>query len=309
MKNIFEEHLYKTMQKNKKVVSIFADSDFAYYEEFEREFRGRYFNFGIAESNAVAAAAGMAKASQGDIIPIIYTAGAFLAYRAYEFIRNNICLLNLNVKIVGMGSGLKINNFGPTHHTTEDIALLRSLPNMCILSPASPNEVAPIVDKALSYEGPVYIRLGKAFETEIYDRTPSFSIGKSNLIQSGKDLTIVSTGSIISNVIEATQLIEKKGYGVDIINMSTIKPIDAGAIIKSANKTGCVVVVEEHQKMGGLGGAVSEVLCANGIGVKFESVGLNDKFCCAYGWHKDLLDDSGLSSLDIFNACINVLNK
>jgi transketolase len=297
------------MKTNMKIIVFFADGDYEKYDDLKKDFSGRYFDFGIAESNMVAAAAGMAKASEGLIIPIVYAAGAFLSYRAYEFIRDNVCLPNLNVKIVGMGSGMKLNNFGPTHHTTEDIAILRVLPNLCLLSPASPKEVPIIFDKCLAHNGPVYIRLGKAFETEIYDNVPDFVIGKSTMLQSGKDITIISTGSIISNVIEAANILQKDGFSSEIINMTTIKPIDTESIINSARRTGRVVTVEEHQVIGGLGSAVSEVLCSNSIPVVFEAVGLKDAFCTSYGWHKDLLEASGLSTKSIFETCKELLIK
>jgi transketolase len=307
MKNTFEEHLYTMMKKNNKIVAFFADSDFGKYEEFKRDFPDRFFNFGIAEENMVAAAAGMAKSSAGEIIPVVYTVGAFLAYRAYEFIRDNVCIQKLNVKFVGMGTGVKINNFGPTHHSTEDIAVLRVLPNLVLASPASPKEVPVMLEKCIEYCGAVYIRLGKAFETEIYENIPDFEIGKSTLIQAGDDITIITTGSIISNAIEAAKLLKKEGIAAEIINMTTIKPIDADKIIESARKTGRVVTVEEHQIIGGLGGAVSEVLCSSNTPVAFERIGFNDTFCTQYGWHKDLLQAYGLSSEDIFKSCENIL--
>ena len=309
MKEIFEEHLYNSMKNDHRIVAFFADSDFSKYEELKSEFPDRFFNFGITECNTVAAAAGMAKSSEGNVIPVVYTAGAFIVYRAYEFVRNDVCIHNLNVKFVGMGSGLKINNFGPTHHTTEDIAVLRVLPNMCILLPASPKEVPVIFDSCLKHIGPTYIRLGKAFEEEIYSSTPEFEIGKSTLLRSGKDITIISTGSIISNAIAAADMLAKDGYNAEIINMTSLKPIDSDRIIKSAKKTGKIVTVEEHQIVGGLGGAVSEILCSNSISACFERVGLKDEFCTKYGWHRDLLEIVGLSTEDILSACRRVISR
>lgn len=309
MKNTFENCLHHQMKNNKKIVAFFADSDFELYETFKKDYPGRFFNFGIAESNMVAAAAGMAKSSMGELIPVVYTVGAFLAYRTYEFIRNNVCIQKLNVKFVGMGAGVKINNFGPTHHATEDIAILRVLPNLTLLSPASPKEVQVIFEKSLEYNSATYIRLGKAFETEIYENDPNFEIGKSTLIRSGNDITIISTGSIISNVIKAANRLNAEGIMTDIINMTSIKPIDDEAIIRSAKKTGRVVTVEEHQIIGGLGSAVSEVLCSHSILATFVRIGFRDTFCLEYGWHRDLLEAHGLSSKDIFNVCKNIFRK
>jgi transketolase len=309
MKNTFEECLYKQMKNNKKIVAFFADSDFGLYENFKTEYPDRFFNFGIAETNMVAAAAGMAKSSGGELIPVVYTVSAFLAYRAYEFIRNDVCIQKLNVKFVGMGSGVKINNFGPTHHTTEDIACLRVLPNLTLLSPASPKEVPIIFEKSLEYNGATYIRLGKAFESEIYETEPNFEIGKSMVIQSGDDITLISTGSIISNVIDAANRLKEEGITAEIINMTTIKPIDAEKIISSIKKTRRVVTVEEHQIIGGLGSAVSEVLCSNNVSVAFEMMGFKDRFCTEYGWHRDLLEAHNLTSEDIFNVCRGIMGN
>ncbi|MDR1801986.1 MAG: transketolase family protein [Treponema sp.] len=309
MKNTFEKCLCEQMKINKRIVSFFADSDFGFYEELKKDCPDRFFNFGIAESNMVAAAAGMAQsAGRGGVIPVVYTVGAFLTYRAYEFIRT-VCIQKLNVKLVGMGAGVKINNFGPTHHATEDIAILRVLPNLVLLSPASPKEAAVIFEKSLEYDSAVYIRLGKAFETEIYNDTPNFEIGKSTLIQAGDDITIISTGSIISNVLDAAAHLKEEGINADIINMTTLKPIDEEGIIRSAQKTGRVVTVEEHQIIGGPGSAVSEVLCSNHIRASFERLGFRDTFCTEYGWHRDLLEFYGMSPSSIFNVCKNLLSQ
>jgi len=308
MKSTFEKCLHKRMKEDNRTVAFFADSPFDLYDDFYRDCPDRFFNFGIAESNMVAAAGGLAKSSGGKLIPIVYTFGAFLTYRVHEFIRNDICMPKLNVKLVGFASGVKNNNLGPTHHATEDIAILRALPNLAVLSPASPKEVPAIFEKCLEYDGAVYIRLGKAFETEIYETIPDFEIGKSTIIQSGNDITLISTGSIISNVIEAAARLKEDGVTADIINMTSLKPIDEEAIIRSAKKTGRVVTVEEHQIIGGLGSAVSEVLCSNGVHAAFERIGFKDTFCTEYGWHRDLLEFYGMSSSDIFNTSKKLLS-
>ena len=309
MKKEFEECFYEHMGNNERIVAFFADSPFDRIEDLKKEFPNRVFNFGIAESNMVAAAAGMARASGGELIPVVYTIGSFLTYRAYEFIRNDVCVQKVNVKLVGNCSGVKNNILGPTHHTTEDFAVLRALPNLAILSPASPKEVAPAFEKCLEYDGAIYFRLGKAFETEIYDSAPKFEIGKSTLLQSGNDLTIISTGNIITCALEAVAILKKEGITVDVINMSTIKPIDAEGIIASAQKTGRVVTVEEHQIIGGLGSVVSEVLIENNVHASLERIGFRDTFCTEYGWHKDLLEFYGMSPDGIANVCMHLLKN
>jgi transketolase len=307
MKKTFEETLHRLMKENYKIIALVADSGPGEkYKEIERDYPGRLIEFGIAECNMVAAAAGLAKEG---FIPIVYTLGSFLAFRAYEFIRNDICFQERNVKIVGLSSGVIMNVHGPTHHTTEDIAALRALPNLTLLSPASPKEVPVIIEKSIEHIGPVYVRLGKAFETEIYETAPDFEIGKSNLIQSGDDITIIATGSIIADAIEAAKMLKEQGVNAEIINMSTIKPLDSEAIIRSARKTGRVVTVEEHQINGGLGGAVSEVLCSAGVCAIFDRIGFNDVFCTGYARHKELKKMNDLSPEHIAEVCKKTLEE
>ena len=297
MKKAFETSLNHLMSLDKRYVLLLADSDFEQYEVIKTNYESRCINFGIAECNMVAAAAALAK---DGMIPIIYTVGAFIAYRAFEFIRDDVCLQNLNVKIVGMGQGVKINNFGPTHHSTEDIAVLRVLPNLTIVSPASPLEVVPAFEMSLAHKGPVYIRLGKAFETEIYEESPKFEVGKWNVLKSGTEVTLIGTGNIISNLLNVAEKLGELGIDAEVLNASTIKPLDKECLIKSARKTGKIVTVEEHQINGGLGGAVSEVIATNDVNAKMEIIGFNDTFCLTYGWHSDLLEAYGLSTEQIF---------
>ncbi len=297
MKKTFESTLNNLLSLDARYVLILADSDFEQYELVKTNYGNRCVNFGIAECNMVTAAAALAK---DGMIPIVYTVGAFLAYRAFESIRDDVCLQNLNVKIIAMGQGVKINNFGPTHHSTEDIAVLRVLPNLTIVSPASPFEVIPAFEAALSHKGPIYFRLGKAFEDEIYVEKPVFQIGKWSVLQSGTDLTLISTGNILSSVMNAAKRLNEIGIDTEVINASTLKPLDKECLIRSARKTGRIVTVEEHQISGGLGGAVSEVLVTNGVNVKMDMIGFDDTFCKTYGWYRDLLEAHGLSELQLF---------
>lgn len=298
MKKTFEASLLSLMEQNERIVLLTADEQSPELTAIREKFPKRCFSFGIAECNMVGAAAGLSRAG---FVPLVYTMASFLSFRAAEFIRCDICLNNFKVILVAYSSGVKNNSYGPTHHLTEDIAAMRVLPNLTVLSPASPLEVVPALEAAIAHSGPVYYRLGKAFETEIYTGMPHFEIGKSTPIRKGDDLTIIATGNIIANAIEAADMLEKElGISADIINMSTIKPIDKAAILNSAAKTHRVVTVEEHQVNGGLGGAVSEVLATNAINAKLDIIGFNDTFCMTYGWHRDLLEAYELSAVQIF---------
>lgn len=302
MRKTYEQAIFEIVRENKKVIALVADSSSGKYEDMEKHFPNQIINFGIAESNMIAAGCGLA--AEG-FIPVIYALNNFLVYRAYEFIRNDACLQNRNIKFVGLGCGVVANTLGPTHHTTEDIACLRVLPNLTILSPASPKEVVPVLKKAIAYEGPVYIRLGKAFEREIYENESPFEIGKANIIRTGNDVTVFATGSVIGDVIEAADLAKAQGVSVEIVNISTIKPIDTDTILNAAVKTKKVVTVEEHQIAGGLGGIICEVLSGVPERIYIKTMGFHDVFCNDYGWHQDLKKMYGLSPQDIYEEIIH----
>lgn len=301
MRKTYENSIYELMKRNEKIVALVADSGLGKYEDIEKEFPDRLFNFGIAESNMIAAGAAMAKEG---FIPVIYALNNFMVYRAYEFIRNDVCLQNRNVKFVGLGAGVVANTLGPTHHTTEDISCLRVLPNMTLVSPALPKEVPVVLEKSVDFTGPVYIRLGKAFEREIYENDLPFEIGKSTVLTEGNDLTVIATGSITADALEAVNKLKEKGVNAELINASTIKPFDEETLLKSAKKTKKVVSVEEHQVTGGLGAAVAETLCKAGIGAKLDIIGFENTFCSDYGWHQDLKRMYGMSPDHIFNRCL-----
>lgn len=304
MRKKYEHAIYDLMGKNEKIIALVADSASGKYEMIEKDYPDRIINFGIAEQNMVAASCALAKEGW---IPILYALNNFLVYRAYEFIRNDVCLQNRNVKMVGLGCGVVANTLGPTHHTTEDIACLRVLPGLTLLSPASPKEVPIVLEKAVAYKGPVYIRLGKAFEREIYDDASPFEIGKANIICTGNELTIFATGSIVADVKEAVDKANREGYSIELVNVSTIKPLDVQTILKEAKKTRKVITVEEHSIIGGLGSAVSEILCGKITLEFFHMIGFHDTFCNDYGWHQDLKRMYGLSPEEIYKNIISPL--
>ena len=213
--------------------------------------------------------------------------------RAYEFIRNDICLQNQNVKIVGTGAGEVYSALGPTHHSTEDLGGLRALPNLAILCPASPMEVKKATLAAYEHEGPMYLRLGTNREPEIYQEDYLYEIGKVITLRDGKDVTIIGTGSILKDVLGIAERLSESGISARVINIHTIKPIDKDIIIKSAQETGKVATVEDHNIIGGIGSAVSEVLAEAGIGVKFKRFGLQG-FSKGYGTYDQVKKMNGI---------------
>lgn len=306
MKLKYAEFIYSYMKKNNSVLSLVVDSANEEFDKVKQEMPERLIECGVAEGNAIGVAAGLAASGA---IPVIYGMGAFLVYRALEFIRDDICLQNLNVKIVGSGGGVGYNNLGPTHHTTEDISVLRSLPNLVILSPASPMEVIPIMQMAMEIDGPVYVRFGKAYEEEIYHDEPKLTFRRLNVLKTGTDVTIICTGSIIADALHAATQLEKDGIKSEVISMNTLKPIDEEGIIRAVSKTRNVVTVEEHSVIGGLGTIISEVIALHNIECRIATIGFRDVFCTDYGWRQDLRKLYGISKEEIVNKVESLLRS
>lgn len=303
MRNAYIKTLYELAKEDVNVLGINADNGAIVYDAFRRDFPKQYMNFGIAEANMVAAAAGMA--SQGKI-PFIYTIGAFLVYRAMEFIRNDVCYQKQNVKIVGIGSGCAYANLGPTHQTTEDISVLRAMPGLTIFCPASPLEAQKATRAAYELDGPVYLRLGRNGEPEIYEKDYDFVPGKGIMLRDGKDVTIIGTGGILLDVLEAADMLEKDGFSVRVINIHTIKPLDEEIIQKAAEETKAIVTVEEHSIYGGLGGAVAEVLAEYGGNVRFRRIGLKG-FVEGYGDPESVKKMNGIDNEAIKMVVLELL--
>ncbi|MDR1160327.1 MAG: transketolase [Syntrophomonadaceae bacterium] len=292
MRVAYAKALAEMMDKNNNIIALVADNTLSLWNEIIHNNGDRFFDFGICEANIVGISAGLADCGK---IPFVYIMSPFLAYRAYEFIRDDVCFQNMNVKLVGNASGISNNNFGPTHHTTEDIAALRAIPNLTILSPATPEEAYQSAFAAAAYTGPVYIRLGKINEKEFYGKDYKFQIGKGVTMREGTDITVISTGSVLCEVFDADEILRTENINLNIINMPTIKPLDEQIIIAAAAKTGRIITLEEHSVYGGLGGAVAEVLAKNKLATDLKIIGL-EGFAQRYGWHQDIKKINGLSS-------------
>lgn len=297
MQRVYATTLYDIIKGDKNVVSCLSDSGTDYDELIAREFPKQVVNFGISENNQLAAAAGMAANGK---IPFVYTTSAFIAYRSYEFLRDDICLQNRNVKLIGMGTGVSWSTLGATHHTTEDIGLLRALPNLTVLTPASPKELRAAVIAAYKHKGPVYIRMGMSGEQEIYSEECNFKIGKNVEFKDGKDIAVFSTGSIISEVLKAAELLENDGITVKIINVHTLKPLDSSAVTEECKSHNLIVTVEEHSTINGLGTAVADTAVENGIFINLLKIGLNDCFAAGFGKKSDVLKLNKLDAESIY---------
>ena len=274
---------------------MLADNGLIVYDDFRRDFSDRYFNFGIAEENMVAAAAGMASCG---LIPYCYTINAFLAYRSYEFIRDDVCFQNQNVKIVGIGTGLAYSTLGPSHHTTEDIGLLRGLPNLTVFSPATKTEMKWIMEESYRIKGPVYIRLGNNTK-DFYEGDIKFEIGKPSTVREGKDITIITTGSILNEVMQAADFLKEDNIDASVVSVHTLKPLDNNSIADFVSQTGKIVVVEEHNIISGLYSAITEALIDTKVTLPVLKIGLKDQFAVGYGTLEEVRKMNGLDAESI----------
>ncbi len=297
MQSAYIGKLMELAEKDHNVLHILADSGTGYDEMFRRNFPEQIYNFGIGEENMVAAAAGMATVGK---IPFVFTAGAFLVYRAMEFIRDDVCFQNLNVKIIGMGSGLAWSSLGPTHHTTEDIAVLRAIPGLMILSPATPKQVAECVEFAYRHEGPVYIRIGMNHEKEFFDENYHFELTKTDIIRAGDSTAVYVTGSILEEVDKAAEMLRQEGCRIQVVNIAAVKPLPIKDIIKNIQNYSQVFTVEEHNIYGGLGSMLAEVVAYNGLTVKVCPIGIEDVFATGYGKHAQVRVANGLDAESIY---------
>jgi transketolase len=303
MRTAYLDTLYDLASKDKRVYALISDNGAIVYDKYRKDLPSQYLNLGISEANMLGMAAGMASCGK---IPFAYTIGAFLAYRAFEFIRNDICLQKQNVKVVGTGAGEVYSALGPTHHSTEDLGGLRTLPNLTIICPASPLEVRKATLAAYEYEGPIYLRLGTNKESEIYKEDYQFEIGKGVTVRDGKDITLIGIGSILKDILDAADILDNEGIHARVIDIHTLKPIDKEIIQKAIDETGKIITVEDHNIIGGLGSAVSEVIAEYGKGVTFKRLGLTT-FSQGYGTYTQVKAVNGIGIQKICNEAKNCI--
>ncbi len=284
-------------EKNKNIVVLDADlSSATKTNMFAKKYPDRFFDMGIAEANMVGVAAGMASCGK---IPYISTFAAFAAGRAYDQIRSSVSYPKLNVKICATHSGITVGEDGATHQMVEDLALMRVLPNMTVISPSDDTETKWVINEIQKINGPVYVRLARLSTPIIYDEQQEFQIGKGVQIGDGTDATIFATGVTVAEAIKAKEELEKRGINVRVIDMHTIKPIDRDIIVKSAKETKKLISIEDHSIIGGLGGAISEVLTEE-YPCKLIRLGIKDTFGKS-GSAVELMKYFGITSTEIVN--------
>jgi transketolase len=308
MRNAYIKTIYELARDNDKIFSLIADIGAYLMRDFKRDFPERCFNLGIAESNMIGVAAGLALSKK---IPFVYTITPFVTLRCYDHIRVDVCYQNLNVKIVGVGCGISYAKLGASHHSLVDIAAMRALPNMTVLSPADPLEAGRIIGLAAEYEGPVYIRLALTGEPDVHSGdNGEYQIGKGQVLREGNDAAIIATGVMVHNALAAAADLQAKGLNCRVINIHTIKPVDKEIILKAVEETRAIVTLEEHSIIGGLGSAVAEVLAEEKNNrVYFKRIGFEDTFCLDYGKRPCLQEKYGLSAAFITKEIQGMLHN
>ncbi|OGC82524.1 MAG: transketolase [Candidatus Abawacabacteria bacterium RBG_16_42_10] len=290
---------------DKNVYALCADLDESLrLEEFKKIYPEQFVECGVAEQNMIGIAAGLALTGK---IPFACSFACFSPGRTFDQIRVSVCYQKSNVKIVGGHAGLSVGEDGATHQMMEDIAMMRALPNMTVIVPADAYQAENMVAAAIKHDGPVYMRLSRAKTALVTDPKEPFMIGKSAVMKTGKDLTIVACGIMVAFALEAAEILKKDGIDAEVINASTIKPFDNDTLLKSAKKTQKVVTIEEHQIHGGLGSTVAEVLSQH-LPTPLHIIGMPDEFGQS-GEAMALLEYYGFTAKSLAERITQVLNS
>ena len=286
MRTAFIQELLEIAKKDPRIVLMVGDLGFGVVTPFMEHLPQQFVNAGVAEQNMTGMAAGMALSGK---IVFTYSIANFPVIRPLEQIRNDVCYHNANVRIVSVGGGMAYGALGPSHHATEDIAVMRAMPNMIVVAPGDPVEARLATRALVEYQGPAYLRLGRAGEPIIHKNWPEFRLGRAIQLREGNDITLISTGGVLPEVVQAADMLQEKGFSVRVLSMHTVKPLDVEAVLSAARETKAIFTVEEHSIIGGLGSAVAEVLAEhNGPRPLFKRLGIPAQFSAEVGSQKYL---------------------
>lgn len=300
MRTAFIDTLCELAEQDERIWLLTGDLGYSVLERFASRFPSRFVNVGVAEQNMTGVAAGLAL---HDKIVFTYSIANFPTLRCLEQIRNDVCYHNLNVKTVAVGGGFAYGAQGMTHHATEDLAIMRALPSMMVVAPADPVETRLATRAIVGWPGPCYLRLGKASEPVVHQTPPAFNIGKAITVREGKDVTLITTGGMLFNAMQAAERLARQGIQARVLSMHTLKPLDTEAVVTAVQQTKAIITVEEHSIIGGLGSAVAEVLAESGNShITFKRIGIKDEFCRQVGSQEYLRAIYGLSIDGIVDA-------
>lgn len=304
-RDAYGKALAKLGEENADIVVLDADlSKSTKTADFAKVFPERFFNMGIAEQNLIGFAAGLAAAGK---IPFASTFAVFATGRAFEQIRNSVAYPQLNVKIAATHAGISVGEDGASHQAVEDLALMRSVPNMTVLVPADAVETYQVIRSAVQHNGPVYIRMGRLAVPVLFGESYAFTIGKANVIREGRDVAIFSIGLMVGEALKAADELKNKGIEAAVVNCASLKPLDEETVIRVAGSAGAVVTAEEHSIIGGLGSAVAELLSEKQDKfIPLEKVGIKDTFGES-GKPEELLAKYGLTADEIIKAAERAL--
>jgi transketolase len=291
MRTAFMKTLFEMAERDPRVSLVVGDLGYSVIEQFAKTYPKQFVNAGVAEQDMTGIAAGMALSGK---IVFTYSIANFATVRCLEQIRNDVCYHRANVKIVAVGGGLAYGNLGVSHHATEDLAILRSLPEMTVVAPGDPVETELATRALIEREGPAYLRLGKAGEPVVHTERPSFRIGRAIRVRPGRDLTLISTGGMLATTVAASDALRGRGVEAGVLSMHTISPLDEEAVRSAARQSRAVVTIEEHSIVGGLGGAVAEVLAEMSRHAPLVRIGLAPRFNPQVGDQQYLRQRQGL---------------
>jgi transketolase len=275
MRNAFADEVTKLAAQDQRVVLLSGDIGNKLFDNFKKVDERRFYNCGVAEANMMGVAAGMALSG---LRPLVYTITPFTTTRCFEQIRVDACYHHVPVTIVGTGSGLSYAELGPTHHSLEDLAILRTLPGMTVMAPCDANELRACLRAALKQDGPVYIRIGKKGEPVIFNEVPDLRIGKVSVVRTGTDVALLSAGTMMGEALAAAERLHAEGISAEVVSMHSIKPLDVEYLAAAARRFKLIASIEEHGLIGGLGSAVAEWCARNNAPVRQLGFGTPDEF-------------------------------
>ncbi len=299
----FGEALVEAGEKNPDIVTLSADSSSGSgLSPFHKRFPERHFEFGIMEQGVIGFASGLATTGK---IPVFAAIAPFVTARPFEMFRNDLGYMNQNVKVVGRCAGLTYDQLGATHHSVDDIAIIRTIPGVTVINPGDPVTIKKAVHAMIEHVGPCYMKIGAPPMPVLHPEDVDFRLGKGIVMHEGSDVTIIGTGTVLSKAAGAARLLQGKGISVRLIDMHTIKPLDTELVLAAARETRGIVTVEEHYIAGGLGSAVAE-LCSREYPVRIKMIGLEDHFA-GNGPYEELLGQHGLQAEQILETVMKFL--
>ncbi|MBU0480939.1 MAG: transketolase [Proteobacteria bacterium] len=307
MRQAFLKTLIECLAVDPAILLLTSDTGFHVFDDFQREYPENYLNVGISEAAMIGIAAGLALAGRK---VMTYAIAPFATFRCLEQIRVDLCCQKLPVMVVGVGAGLTYGPAGPTHHTIEDIAVMKALPNMTVFCPGDPWETEAAVRAGLALDGPCYLRLGKSSEPLVHQQPPAFRVGEGILLRPGTDLAILATGTMLAAAVEVADRLKGQGISAELISMPTVKPIDRRLIGEAVERFPLLVTMEEHSLLGGFGSAVADTMLESGLAsTRLLKFGIPDVYCDVAGSQEYLRAKYGLDPESMTTRILEVVRS